>query len=467
MPDALTSSLANFVFTSDDDDGDDGDLSPAFLVWLDWIRTVSDGLPPYHHLKGDFDTLLIPDPSPLFAMTVFGLPSVLDHLPSAADLEAQTERGHTGLYLASLHGHLDMAEALLARGANPDVQCGSHGSPLGAACYWGHGSVVKMLLSHEAMSRSQGVFEMAFEKACAGQHESIAMMLVQYAGFPRETKNLKKADAITIAAAHSHLGMVKFLHDDQGFSASVESRLGFPLRNAFLIGHVPIVRTLLDWGEDIDGRGERVLLENGADVGQKGKFKDAFYAAVKGGHEAVAAELLERGYKSVPPDDSAGNGRGLPAIARGDEAVSNDEGVGFRGKDEEDARDPYADEDGGEDDSEDADSFESLTRRLPPDKGYLEACIKFATEEGNLGLLEMTLAEAATQLKDPESSFLKDVAIAASARRFEVVEFLVDHLGTLPYETWRETLLVVTTIGNPAFIARSLNYCSEVDMIEL
>ncbi len=599
MPDALTSSLANFVFTPDDDDG--GDLSVAFLVWLDWIRAVSDGLPPYHHLKGDFDTLLSPDPSPLFAMVVFGLPGLLDHLPPSADLEAQNERGHTGLYLACLHGHLDMAKALLARGADPDVQCGSHGSPLGAACYRGHGSVVEMLLSCDALSRSQGVFEMAFEKACAGQHESIATMLGQHSGFPRETKNLEKAgrqaaeagfrdlvnwlytqpqqqgtpaattdamtkavlasirggrvqvlqsflrtrpqlkdrlpaDAIAIAAAHGHLGMVKFLHDDQGFSASVESRLGSPLRNASLIGHVPIVRTLLDWGEDIDGCGERgsalqaaasrghehavrflvaegadvnlvgqpwgtalqaaafgghldvvrVLLENDADVGQKGKFKDAFYAAVKGGHEAVAAELLERGYKFVPPDDGAGNGGGMPAIARGDEAVSEDEGVGFCGEDKEDARDPYADDDGGEDDSEDADSFESLTRRLvhrsgagessrmrqdilrarwkllqPPDKGFPEACIKFAAEEGNLGLLEMTLAEAATQLKDPESSFLEGVAIAASARRFEVVDFLLDHLGTLPHESWRNMLLVVATTGNSASIARTLYYCRE------
>ncbi|PTB81376.1 hypothetical protein M440DRAFT_1323383, partial [Trichoderma longibrachiatum ATCC 18648] len=80
-------------------------------------------------------------------MAVFGLPGLLDHLPPSADLEAQNERGHTGLYLACLHGHLDMAKALLARGADPDVQCGSHGSPLGAACYRGYGSVVEMLLS--------------------------------------------------------------------------------------------------------------------------------------------------------------------------------------------------------------------------------------------------------------------------------------------------------------------------------
>lgn len=595
MPDALTSSLANFVFTPDDDG-----VSVAFLVWLDWIRAVSDVLPPYHHLKGDLDTLLSPDPSPLFAMAVFGLPGLLDHLPPSADLEAQNERGHTGLYLACLHGHLDMAKALLARGADPDVQCGSHGSPLGAACYRGYGSVVEMLLSFDALRRSQGVFEMAFEKACAGQHESIATMIVQHAGFPREylekagrqaaeagfrdlvnwlytqpqqqgtpaattdamtkavlasirggrvqvlqsflrtrpqLKDRLPADAIAIAAAHGHLGMVKFLHDDQGFSASVESRLGSPLRNASLIGHVPIVRTLLEWGEDIDGCGERgsalqaaasrghehavrflvaegadvnlvgqpwgtalqaaafgghldvvrVLLKNGADVGQKGKFKDAFYAAVKGGHEAVAAELLERGYKFVPPDDSAEKGGGMPPIARGDEAVSEDEDLGFRGEDKEDARDPYADDDGDEEDSEDADSFESLTRRLvhrsgvgesskmrqdilrarwkllqPPIKGFPEACFRFAAEEGNLELLKMTMAEAATQLKDPQSSIREVAAIAASARRFEIVDFVLAPLGTLPHKSWRNMLLVEAMTGNSASIARTLHYRSKV-----
>jgi hypothetical protein len=49
--------------------------------------------------------------------------------------------------------------------------------------------------------------------------------------------------------------MVKSLHD-QGLSAGVESRLGSPLRNASLIGHVPLVRTLLEWGEAIDACGK-------------------------------------------------------------------------------------------------------------------------------------------------------------------------------------------------------------------
>lgn len=592
MPAALRSGLVSFVFADDD-----SALSVAFLVWLDWVRAVSDELPPYHHLKGDFDTLLSQDPSPLFAMAVFGLRSLLDHLPSA-DLDALNERGHTSLYLACLHGHLDMAKALLARGADPDVQCGSHGSPLGAACYRGHGSLVEMLLSHDALRRSQAVFGTAFEKACSGQHESIATMLVQHSEFPHDTKSLEKAgrqaaeagfrdlvnwlysqpqpgapattdgitkammasvrggrvqvlqsflrtrpqlkdrlpaDAIAIAAAHGHIGMVKFLHD-QGFSASVESLLGSPLRNASLIDHVPLLRTLLGWGESIDARGERgsalqaaasrghkhavcfliaeganvnlsgqpwgtalqaasygghldvvrVLLENGADVHQKGKFKDAFYAAVKGGHEAVAAELLERGYKYVPLNHDGRNGSSMLPIARGDDAPEDD-GAGFRGEDEEGSRDRLADDlASSEGESEDTDSFETLTRRLvqysgpggenstmrrdvmrarwkllqPPDDGFPEACVRFAAEEGNLGLLQMTLTEAATLLKHPESSVFEGVTIAASARRFEVLEYLLENLGTLPYDSWRKTLLLVATTGNCSSIARTL-HCSE------
>lgn len=86
-----------------------------------------------------------------------------------------------------------MAEALLARGADPNVQCGSHGSPLGAACYRGHDGLVEMLLSHDALRRSQAALEMAFEKVCSGQRESVATMLVQHLAFPRDTKSLEQA----------------------------------------------------------------------------------------------------------------------------------------------------------------------------------------------------------------------------------------------------------------------------------
>lgn len=159
----------------------------------------------------------------------------------------------------------------------------------------------------------------------------------------------------------------------------------------------------------------RVLLESGADVGQKGNFKHAFYAAVHCGHEAATAELLERGCKYVPPRNDTRNGSSMLPIARGDyDAPEDDDGAEFRGDDKEDARGAQVDDlAGSEDESEDGDGFETLASRLvqysgaggekgtmrrdvlrarwkllqPPDDGFPKACIRFAAQEGNLGLL--------------------------------------------------------------------------------
>ncbi|OBS23301.1 hypothetical protein FPOA_03850 [Fusarium poae] len=177
---------------------------------------------------------------------------------------------------------------------------------------------------------------------------------------PKSEKSIPP-DAVAIAALHGHASMVEYLHG-LGMSIEEEGRFGSPLRSASLQGEIRVVKKLLDLRADPNAKylkGDalqaaaskgnvviaKLLISHGADVNQQGpprgssiqsaayhgheamvkllieedaeiysetyKFKDALWAAMKGGHNHIGAFLQQ----NHPPP----RGRALPGIARGDE----------------------------------------------------------------------------------------------------------------------------------------------------
>ena len=100
------------------------------------------------------------------------------------------------------------------------------------------------------------------------------------------------------------LEMITFLHD-LGFSASIEGSLGSAISSASLMGHKDIIWTLISCGEDVNFSGKKgpprheailkILLEEGAFVNQQGQpWGCALQAAAYGGFLGIVKLLLNK-----------------------------------------------------------------------------------------------------------------------------------------------------------------------------
>jgi ankyrin repeat protein len=78
--------------------------------------------------------------------------SVRALLAKGASANAVDRSGTTALYAASLRQGPEIAETLLAAGADPNVESAGEGEgpPLCAAAAWGYSTVVAVLLAHGA-----------------------------------------------------------------------------------------------------------------------------------------------------------------------------------------------------------------------------------------------------------------------------------------------------------------------------
>ena len=64
--------------------------------------------------------------------------------------DGETIDGAPALWVAAAAGHLEIVAFLLGRGANVNATTKSNSTPLRAACYDGHLSIVKYLVEHYA-----------------------------------------------------------------------------------------------------------------------------------------------------------------------------------------------------------------------------------------------------------------------------------------------------------------------------
>lgn len=360
---AVSQYMARFVL-----DETEAMISPAFLVWLEWIRCVLAELPPYHRLSSKLEPLLSAEMSPLFVACVFGLPTLLDNMFASfpeVDLEQRSDTGHTGLYLACLYGHQETVSKLLSHGADLTVECGSFGNPLNVASFRGHLDVVQTLLSHDTASHAANSFSAAFEAACRGSQEAVALYLAkaslsvwteaEYVAALRQSVEAGFGELVEwlmkpiIAAPFTNKHSINKNKDSAKHLLHIAIRQGqvSVLRSllrtkphwaealpenamavAAIPGHVDMLSFLHDLGVTQDEEGPfgsalrsaslmgnepavRLLLAWGADVTACGSKGDALQAAAQNGHTQIVRLLLDEGADS----DQAGPPRGTPIQA--------------------------------------------------------------------------------------------------------------------------------------------------------
>ncbi|KAE8416730.1 hypothetical protein BDV36DRAFT_296735 [Aspergillus pseudocaelatus] len=90
--------------------------------------------------------------------------------------------GASPLYIATRFGHTHTVQYILDRGAEPNSSGGFYGNPLQAAAFQGFGSIVKILIKHQADAFAPGKFDSAMHAAMAGGHESVISLLLTYPG---------------------------------------------------------------------------------------------------------------------------------------------------------------------------------------------------------------------------------------------------------------------------------------------
>ena len=335
----IVNKMISFIFD------EDFDITLSFESWLERRREIFQMLANDHAMKMALDAIPDGDAGPLFLISVFGLTSLLravfKHLPNL-NVNQKNKHGHTPIYLAAALGHSTTLSLLVNHGADVNVQCGKYGSPLHAACFAGHLEAVKTLLELDASMCCGVVFDDAFQAACRGGQEGVALLLIDSsivksendyekilegaarAGFAdvveklqgppflffnncqpdkvkkktrraiqggqlgilrqfldRQTnrRDVLPPDSVALATLYNHRILVEFLLDE-GLSVHAEGAFGTPLRTACLLNYQPIVR---------------LLLHRGAEINSCGAFGDALQAAAMKGHTKLLKFMTDEG----------------------------------------------------------------------------------------------------------------------------------------------------------------------------
>jgi ankyrin repeat protein len=157
------------------------------------------------------------------------------------------QRDDLVLQLACENGHEEVARYLQSLGA--DVRANNE-APIKMACLSGHLSVVKFLHSHGADIRTEG--DHCFIAACVNGHLAVAKYLHSHG----VDVCVQRDTAIISASQHGHLEVVKFLHLA---GADIHVDKDTPLGLAAACNHLDVVEYLYTHGSDISADGNYAI----------------------------------------------------------------------------------------------------------------------------------------------------------------------------------------------------------------
>ncbi|XP_029348924.1 kinase D-interacting substrate of 220 kDa B isoform X2 [Echeneis naucrates] len=220
------------------------------------------------------------------------LAAIKAHLDKFRDVDSRSDNGQTPLMVAAEQGNLEIAQELIRRGANvnlDDVDCWT---ALISAAKEGHIEVVRELLENNANleHRDMGGWTALMWAAYKGCTD-VAKLLLEKGANPNITGQYSVYPIIW-AAGRGH-GEIVHLLLQHGAKVNCSDKYG---------------TTSLIWAAR-KGHYESVmhLLANGADVDQEGaNSMTALIVAVKGGYTEVVKELLKRN-PNVNMTDKDGN----------------------------------------------------------------------------------------------------------------------------------------------------------------
>ncbi|KAJ6461869.1 ankyrin repeat-containing domain protein [Mycena vitilis] len=214
--------------------------------------------------------------------------TILDLIDTGADVNTKAEGCDypAALILAASRGDVGFVNALLMRGAAPNITGGKRGSALAIACANTHSDVVTLLLQHGADPNFDGDHGPSLSAFQWNKHPGMAQILLEHGA------------GIDLSDSHIHI------YGDV---------YGTTLQAASYMGNRAIVELLLDRGADVNLTGGHygtalqaaslkdstiveLLLERGADLQlQAGYYGTALQAASHVGNLAVVKLLIPRG----------------------------------------------------------------------------------------------------------------------------------------------------------------------------
>ncbi|KAG7004590.1 hypothetical protein G7Y79_00024g055400 [Physcia stellaris] len=190
--------------------------------------------------------------------------------------------------VAAASGSLDFVKALLAAGADVNIQGGSEGTALEIACHQGRVdlvrhriAIVKILLDAGVDINRNGVpYGTALVTACQfGGHAGLVRMLLDHGADPNISKCSDYDNALQTACFVQNHEIVNLLLE-KGVDPNVHGgTFGSPLHAAFYVGHNGIIDTLLQHGADLKYQG--------------GLFGTVFEAALRSTNPAIIQKALE------------------------------------------------------------------------------------------------------------------------------------------------------------------------------
>lgn len=234
-------------------------------------------------------------------------------IEAGADVNRPVADGSTPLIAAAATGHLELVQLLLAAGANPAVADDAGESALSLAEKKGHEEVVEALRRVAGNGHRPGWPRNLFAVLESRDLESLKQMLDDgHDSRPPDLQatNREGLTPLAVAAELGHVTLVRTLL--QAGAGVDDGDSGTPLCRAAEKRHVPVLRALIDAGADVNrpsgdrartplmasaalGHVEAVglLLEAGADVkALDADNKDALWHAAHACQEQTFAQLL-------------------------------------------------------------------------------------------------------------------------------------------------------------------------------
>ncbi|KAJ7444312.1 ankyrin repeat-containing domain protein [Mycena latifolia] len=254
------------------------------------------------------------EPSPLWVAAAANLVETAEFLvQQETSLPQLSGTESTPLQVACYYGHLSMVQLLIEHTAI-NVKAGRYGSALQAASVEGHENVVRILVENGAdVNAPGGRYESALQAAASEGHESIVQFLVKN-GADVNAVGGRYGSTIQAASLQDNQEMVHFLLENGANVNAEGGRYGSALQAASGQGHKALIQLLIDSGADVNALGGRygsalqaaallgdesvvrLLLDNGAMVNVPAeKYGSALQAAALQGKEGAVRLLLERG----------------------------------------------------------------------------------------------------------------------------------------------------------------------------
>lgn len=232
-------------------------------------------------------------------------------LEGVADLSAKDSHGDTALHIAAYRRDADAVQALLSRGAKPNVQDADGATPL----LYGAGSeeIVRALLQHGANPNIASKLELTpLMAAAASRHSHRIVSLLLDAGADLHAKKGGQ-EYIALKAVYGGDSQTLALLLDRGASPQQYK------------GNSPSPLALAAYFDD--EAAAALLLKHGADINFDADFAGhALNWALYSGHTAIAADLIDKGsdlhfksawgHQTTPMVFAAYSEQGDPVIAR-------------------------------------------------------------------------------------------------------------------------------------------------------